>query len=154
MIERLVLATALCLSACGASDEISIEVYAATLAAQGQTPPAAGERLDFAGTARGGGGLYDVAPEPLITEWNIVAFRAASQPDDSRAVVARLNAYGQKKMAEYTGDEENLRKYLAVKVDERWVDVGPLLSPVRDRITLYGFTQEEAERLERALATR
>ena len=154
MIERLVLAAALCLSACGQSDEISIQVYSATLATGSGPPPAATERVDYPGSVRGGAGLYDVAAEPLITEWSIVAFKAAAQPDGSKAVIARLNAYSQKKMAEYTDDEENLRKYLAVRVDGRWADIGPLLSPVRDRITLYGFTEEEAERLERALATR
>ena len=65
-----------------------------------------------------------------------------------------MNAYGQKQMAEFTSGEGRPRRYLAVKVDGRWADIGPILSPVRDRLTLYGFTEEETERLERAIASR
>lgn len=154
MLERLVLAAALCLTACGQSDKISIQVFPATLASVSGAPPDAGERVDYAGSLRGSAGLYDVSAEPLITEWSIIACKAASQPDGSRAITARLNAYGQQQMAEYTADAAAPRRYLAVKVDGRWADIGPILGPVTDRLTLYGFTVEEAERLERALAIR
>lgn len=154
MLNRLALAAALCLSACSPSDEISIQVYPATPAGDASAPPEVGERVDYAGSPHSAAGRFDVGAESLITEWSIVAFKAALQPDGSRAVVARLNAYGQKQMGEFTADIDSERKFVAVKVDGRWADVGPLLSPVGDRITLCGFTQEETERLGRSIANR
>jgi len=41
-----------------------------------------------------------------------------------------------------------------VQIDSRWADVSPLLSRITDRITICGFTAEEAERFDRHLATR
>jgi len=147
---------ALTAAACGRSDQISVRLYPALLVTDRAVPPPAGwERIDYAGGARGGQASYDVPAEPLITEWSIVAFRGAAQPDCTRAVVARLNAYGEKRMTEFTGDPENLKKrHLALRIDDRWADVGPVLGPVRDRVPLYGFTREEVERLERHLASR
>ena len=39
------------------------------------------------------------------------------------------------------------------RIDERWADIRPLLDKISDRVTLYGFTPEEAERLLTGLAT-
>jgi len=41
-----------------------------------------------------------------------------------------------------------------LRIDERWADVSPLLSRVTDRITLYGLTAKEAERLEQWIEVR
>ena len=142
------------LSACSQRDEIAVDVYPATLARTADPLPASGERVEFGGSQRGGAGLYDIGAEPLLTAWSLVAIRAASQPDGSWAVVARLSAYGKKQMAAYSADETGGRKFLAVKIDGRWTDFGPLLAEVRDRVTLYGFTKEETERLERSIANR
>ena len=110
--------------------------------------------MKFAGGPHGRAGVYHLAPEPIITDWNILTFKAAALPDGSMAVVARLNAYGENKMKTFSGDPDNLKKPLAVNIDGRWADVFTLLSKVKDRITIYGFSPEEIERLKKHLATR
>ncbi len=138
-----------------AATTISIKVFPATLAPDPLAEPATGwSRIEFAGGPRGRAGVYDLAPEPIITGWNILTFRGASQPDGSMAVVARLNAYGKNKMKAYSNDPANMKKPLVVNVDGRWADVYTLLTKVTDRMTIYGFTPEEVERLKKHLATR
>ncbi|MFH1567503.1 MAG: hypothetical protein ABIL09_05825 [Gemmatimonadota bacterium] len=149
------IAMALAAASCTQSDEITIRLYPALLVTDPALPPPEGwERIEYAGGPRGGEARFDVPAKPLITEWNITAYKGASQPDCTRVVVARLNAYGEKRMTEFTSDPENSRKHLALRIDQHWADVSPVLSPVRDRVPLYGFTQEEVERLERYLAKR
>ena len=134
---------------------ISIKVYPAVRPPSPQAEPEAGwARIEFAGGPRARAGVYHVAPDPLLTDWNILTFRDAGQPGGSMAVVARLNAYGMEKMKAFSTDPANMKKPLAVNIDGRWADVYPLLMEVADRITLYGFTPEEVERLKKHLATR
>ena len=134
---------------------ISVKLFPARLVEDPTAEPEAGWRLvEYGGSVRAGAGTYLVAPEPIMTEWNISAFKTAFQPDGSAAVTARLNAYGRRKVSEFTGDPANLKKHLATEIDGRWADIRPLLRKISDRVTLYGFTPEEAERLERYLATR
>ena len=95
-----------------------------------------------------------MAVKPLLTEWNLTAIKIASQSDGSAAITARLNAYAKREVSEFTADAEKERRHLAVQIDGRWADVSPLLRKVSDRITIYGFTAEEAKRLESYLATR
>ena len=64
------------------------------------------------------------------------------------------HAYARRKVSEFTGNPANLKRHLATEIDGRLADVSPLLDKISDRVTLYGFTPEEAERLERYLATR
>ena len=138
-----------------AATTISIKVFPAALAQDPLAEPAPGwTRIEFAGGRRGRAGVYHVAPEPIITDWNILTFKGASQPDGSMAIVARLNAYGENKMKTFSGNPANLKKPLAVNVDGRWADVYTLLAKVTDRITIYGFTPEEIERLKKQVETR
>ncbi len=158
MMARAFLMLLLFALGCGqqpAATTISIKVFPATLAPDPLAEPATGwTRIEFAGGLRGRAGVYHLAPEPIITDWNILTFKGASQPDGSMAVVARLNAYGENKMKVFSGDPANMKKPLAVNVDGRWADVYTLLEKVRDRMTLYGFTPEEIERLKEHFATR
>ena len=139
MMARAVLTLLLFALGCGqqpAATTISIKVFPAVLAQDPLSEPATGwTRMKFAGGPHGRAGVYHLAPEPIITDWNILTFKAAALPDGSMAVVARL-------------------KPLAVNIDGRWADVFTLLSKVKDRITIYGFSPEEIERLKKHLATR
>jgi hypothetical protein len=140
---------ALSLSACGGDDTpISIQVFPAVLAADARGEAAAWDSVTFAGSPRGPAGLYRVAPEPLFTEWNIVAARPVSQPDGSAAVAARLNAQAARRISQFSAAPANLKKPLAVKVNDRWADFMPLLSQVNDRLILYGFTRLEVDQLQ------
>jgi hypothetical protein len=158
MMARAVLTLLLFALGCGqqpAATTISIKVFPAVMAQDPLSEPATGwTRMEFAGGPHGRAGVYHLAPEPIITDWNILTFRAAAVPDGSMAVVARLNAYGENKMKTFSGDPDNLKKPLAVNIDGRWADVFTLLSKVEDRITIYGFSPEETERLKKHLATR
>ena len=157
MMKPVLLLFALLALGCGehpAASTIAIEVYPAVMSPDPELEPAAGwSSITYTGGPRARAGVYHVASEPILTGWNILTFRKAAQPD-GMAIVARLNAAGTMKMAEFSGDPANIKKPLAVKIDGRWADVFALLTEVSNRITLYGFTPEEAERLERHLATR
>ena len=146
------------LTACGEEDvaaTISVKVFPARLAEDPLAEPQAGwRRLEYSGGVRAGAGTYLVAEKPLLTEWNLVAVKIASQPDGSAAVTGRLNAYAKREVSEVTADAENRRGHLAVQIDGRWADVSPLLRRITDRITIYGFTTEEAQRLDRYLTAR
>lgn len=147
---------AMFLSACGGgNDTIDLRLYPARL--DTDTTAAAPEgwrRVEFAGSQRSRGATYLVASEPLLSGWNITAFRAAEEADGSRAVTLRLNAAGQQKMRTFAADEAHLKQPLALQIDSRWADFSPLLRAPGDRMTLYGFTAEEAQRLEGWLETR
>lgn len=146
---------ALALTACGDSDEISVKIYPAVLAADPGAEPAQGwRRAEFGGSQRSGAGMYHVAAEPLVTEYGFIALKAASLADGSKAVAVRLNAYSQKKIGEFTGDPANHKSFLAVEIDGQWVDFHPVLTRVRDRMMLHGFTEEQAQRLHRNVANR
>jgi hypothetical protein len=95
-----------------------------------------------------------VAAEPLLTEWNIAAFKAAVQPDSTLAVTVHLNAYASARMERFSADPANLKHPLGLRIGDRWVNFLPLLDQVRDRFTLYGFTREEVERLQGYLDAR
>ena len=97
---------------------------------------------------------YVIAPEPLLTDWNIIAFKAADQPDGSKVIAARLNAYSSKKMQAFSAEPGQLKQPLGLKVGKRWVSFLPLLSPVQDRIQLRGFSAAEAARLQRDIEVR
>ena len=141
------------LAACGdPPDHISVRVFPAVLAADADREEAAGwDSVFFEGSSRCPAGAYLVAPEPLFTEWNILAFRAAGQPDGRVAVVARLNEYAARKMRKFCADSTRLKRPLGVCIDGRWADFTPLLGWTGNRITLYGFTREETDRLQRYL---
>jgi len=145
----------LALVACGGSDEISVKLYPASLAKDQRAELAPGwRRVEFEGSEHSGAGVYDVAAEPVLTEWSIIALKVASQADGSKAVAVRLSAYGQRKVGEYTTDPANHKSFLALEIDGRWADFSPVLGPVRDRMTLYGFSEEQALRLENNVANR
>lgn len=140
------------LAACGDEpDPISIQVFPAVLAVDARPEMAAWDTVTFAGSQRSPAGSYQVAPEPLFTEWNIIAFRPASQADGSMAITALLNAYAAQKLDRFSSDPVNLKKPLAIKINGRWADFLPLLDQAEKRITLYGFTAEEADQLQHYL---
>ena len=76
------------------------------------------------------------------------------QPDGSKVIAARLNAYSSKKIQEFSAAPGQLKQPLGLKVGERWVSFLPLLSPVQDRIQLRGFSAAEAARLQRDIEVR
>jgi len=138
-----------------AATTVSIKVFPAVLAGGPESePPPGWTSVEYTGGPHGRVGVYHLAPEPLITDWNILTFRDAAQPNGSMAIVARLNAYGQGKMTTFSSEAANLKKPLVVQVDGRTADVFTLLSSTTDRVTLYGFTVAEAERLKNYFTTR
>ena len=140
------------LAACSEKpDPISVQVYPAVLAGDASPEMAGWDTVTFAGSQRSPAGAYLVAPEPLFTEWNIIAFHSASQADGSAAITALLNAYAAQKLDRFSSDPVNLKKPLAIRINGRWADFLPLLSRVEKRITLYGFTSEEADQLQHYL---
>ena len=143
----------LCLSACGKEpDPISIQVFPAVLAADAPAEIATGwDSVTFAGSPRRPAATYLVAPKPLFTEWNIIAFRAAVQPDSSQSITVRFNAYAVGKLQKFSADAANLKRPLAVRIDDRWADFMPLLGQTGDRMTLYGFTRAEVDQLQHYL---
>jgi hypothetical protein len=152
------LTTLATLTACGeeeAAATISVKVFPARLAEKPLEQPAAGwRRVDYGGGARSGASTYLIAEKPLLTEWNLSAIKVATLTDGNAAVTGRLKPYAKREVSEFTANAETQRGYLAVQIDGRWADVSPLLTRITDRITIYGFTAEEAQRLERHLATR
>lgn len=137
------------------TNTISIKLFPAVLASDPLSEPAAGwTRVEFPGGPRGRAGVYHLTAEPIMTDWNILTFKGASQSDGTMAVVARLNAYGESKLKAFSGDPTNLKKPLAMEVDGRLADVFTLLTETSDRITIYGFTEEEVTRLRKHIETR
>ena len=140
---------------CAKEAPFSIQVMPAILVEDPQQPPTNGWiRVEFAGASQTGPSLYDVAPDTLLTEWNIIAFKAASPNDSTHSVVIRLNAYSQQKMEKFSTEAGNLKKPLAVRIDGRWADFMPLLDRVTDRITLSGFMARDLIRLEAYIAAK
>ena len=141
---------------CAPQDEgIELQLFTATYDTAPEAPPPEGwQRVSFEGNLRSRPVAVLVSDEPLLTGWNIVALRVAEETDGSRAISIRLNAYGQQKMKAYGADEARLKAPLALRIDERWADVSPLLSTATDRMTLYGLTAKEAERLEQWIEVR
>lgn len=152
----LVLVVSACLlQACGDGQTISVKLYAAKLDEQPTAdPPAGWRRVEYKGGQRAGKGIYLVAEKPVITEWNLLAIKTGSQPDGSIVVTARLNAYSMGKLSEHTANAAGQRRLLALDVDGRWADFSPILNQVKDRISLFGFTPDQASRLEKYLETR
>ena len=133
---------------------ISVKLFQAVHAADAVKVPEGFREVFFPGGPHAAGGQYFIATEPLMTEWNILTFREASVTDGSVAVVVRLNEYAIRKLGKFSSDEANIKKPLALQIDGRWADVSPLLSRITDKITLYGFTLDEAERLQQSLKER
>ena len=141
--------TALVLATCGDDGgDISVQLFPARLAEDPQAaPPPGWRRVQFSADEDRPALTYHVGPDTLLTEWNILAFKAAEQAGGSTAVVARLNAYGQRRLRKFSDDPANLKKPLALCVSGRWASFTPLLDQTTDRMILYGFTPEEAGRL-------
>ena len=134
---------------------LAIQVIPARLARDARGPQYADwDTVRFSGGTRTKAATYLVAPEPLFTEWNIIAFKTASQNDSSYVIAARLNAYAKRKMQDFSADPSRLKDPLGLKIGDRWVNFLPLLSPFRDRIQLYGFTAAEVELLQHDLDNR
>ncbi|MEW6751844.1 MAG: hypothetical protein AB1505_12830 [Candidatus Latescibacterota bacterium] len=133
---------------------ISVQAFPAVLASEARGEQAQWDTVSFGGSPRSPAGTYRIAPEPLLTDWNIAALRPVTQPDGTGAAAIRLNAYGAQRLQEYSADPANLRQPLGVRIDGRWAEFAPLLTPTRDRLILYGFTADELQRLERHIASR
>ena len=149
----------LALTACGDEREIpvviAIEVFPAQLDGNPAEPPPPGwQRVAFPGSQRSTAGSFLVAEQTILTGWSITALRVAEEPDGSRAVNARLNAAAIKRLAEFCADAGNLKLPLGLRINGRWADFSPLLRAPGDRLSLYGFTPEEATRLESWLQVR
>ena len=142
----------------GCSDNaptISVKLFPARLdEGNSSDPPSGWRRVDYAGGERAGKGIYLVAEKPIITEWNLKAFKATSQSNGKLVVTALLNAYGNDKISKHTGKVKDMRQHFALSIDGRWTDFSPILDEISDRITLFGFTPEEVTRLEDYLNTR
>lgn len=142
---------------CGGEQDkpVDLQLFAAVYDTDpGAPPPAGWQRVTFEGNLRSRAVSVLVGSEPLLTGWNIVTFHAAEETDGSRAISIRLNAAGQKKMRTYGADETRVKQPLALRIDGRWCDVSPLLANVTDRMTLYGLTAQETERLEQWIQIR
>ena len=133
---------------------ISVKLYQAMEAGSETEAPDGFRVISYEGGARSAAGRYFVAQEPVMTEWNILTFREAHQADGRIAVVALLNEYAKRKLGPFSTDSLNVKKPLALQIDGRWADVSPLLATITDKITLYGFTVEEAAKLQQSLKTR
>ena len=128
--------------------QLSVQILPARLV--GDAPGSAyanWDTVEFTGT-RGKAATYLGAPEPLLTEWNIVACKIADGGDQTQIIAARINAYGSKKMQEFGEVPGNLKQPLGLRIGDRWANFSPLLSPVKDRLQLRGFTAAEAEQLQ------
>ena len=133
---------------------VSVQLFEAQLLADAQGPSYAGWDTVSFGSADATI-QYVISPNPLLTEWNIAAFKASQpQTDGTRAVTARLNAYAQRSMHDFCSLPTNLKKPLGLRVGDRWLNFNPLLKPIRDRLTLMGFTTEETEQLQRYIDQR
>ena len=142
----------------GCSDNaptISVKLFPARLdEGNSSDPPSGWRRVDYAGGERAGKGIYLVAEKPIITEWNLKAFKTASQSNGKLVVTALLNAYGNDKISKHTSKVKDMRQHFALSIDGHWTDFSPILDEISDRITLFGFTPEEASRLDNYLNTR
>ena len=133
---------------------LSVQVVPARLLGDARGPEyAAWDTVEFVGN-NDNKATYLVAPEPLITEWNIVACKIADGGQQGQIIAARLNAYGSQKMQRYGETAANLKQPLGLKIGDRWANFAPLLKQVQDRIQLRGFTPAEAEQLQRDIAQR
>ena len=146
------------LSACGGSEEavdIDVQVFPARLDENPGDPVETGwRRVEFSGSGRSRAGIFLVAENSILTGWSITALRVAEETDGSRVISLRLNAAAIKRLAEFCEDEANLKMPLALSIDGRWADFNPLLRAPGDRMSLYGFTPEEAARIERWMQIR
>jgi len=144
----------LALISCG-DDSITIALCPAEMAPDpASTPPSGWTLVEYGGDAHTAAGSYYVRDEALLTEWNIIALKVASQPEGSKAAVVRLNEYAIRKMKKFSSDPANIKKPLALSINGRWASFTPLLEASSDRMTLRGFTPEEAEQLERYIKTK
>ena len=155
MRRSLIAACALALSvvSCEQDEGISIQVFPAVRATGEVELPPGWRPVTYEGGPRAEAGEYYVAEQPLMTDWNILAFRTASQADGV-VITALLNEYARQKMRQFSSDSTNVKKPLATQINGRWADFSPLLAPIDDKMTLYGFTAEEAGLLEHELKTR
>lgn len=135
---------------------VAIQLFEAQLAADARGPYYAGwDTVIFTSPTAAAPITYVVAPEPLLTEWNITAFKAGLvQSDSTRVVTARINAYAERKMRDYCALPANLKRPLGLKVGARWLNFFPLLNPVTDRIALRGFQSAEIDQLQRYIDNR
>ena len=133
---------AVVLVGCG-DQPMSVKLCPAARAAPEAEPEAGWVRVEFSGNPRSAAGIYHVRQTPVLTEWNILEFRDAGE----EAIAVRLNAYGVKRMKEFSGDPANLKKPLGININGRWAHFMPLLAETGDRMLLYGFTREEKAQL-------
>lgn len=158
MMKRWIVLATLCVAASCTEQPtkatLSVHLFEAQLLADAEETYYAGwDTVSFGSTDAAV--QYVVSPKPLLTEWNIAAFRASQpQADGTRAVTARLNAYAERAMNEFCSRPANLKKPLGLRVGDRWLNFNPLLKPVTDRLTLMGFTTEETEQLQRYIDQR
>lgn len=146
-IAFLIIPTLAAVACQSATDPVSIRVYPAVLTADAGALADAWDSVMFEGSPRAAAGTYRIAPEPLFTEWNIIAFNPARQPDGQIALTVRLNAYAARRLGRFTAEPENQKKPLGVRIDGEWVDFFPVLTRLDNNITLYGFTQAQAQAL-------
>lgn len=134
---------------------LSVQVVPARLLGDARGPEyASWDTVEFVDTNRNSTATYLVAPEPLLTEWNIIACKIADSGNGTQIIAARLNAYGSQKMQKFGESPANLKQPLGLKIGERWANFSPLLNQVQDRIQLRGFTAAEAEQLQHDIANR
>ena len=144
----------LALLSCG-DDPITIALRPARLASDPAAgPPAGWSPVEYGGDALTVAGTYYVRDKPLLTEWSIIALKIASQPEGNKAAVVRLNEYAIRNLKKFSSTPANLKKPLALQINGRWASFTPLLEVTSDRMILRGFTPEEAEQLERYVATK
>lgn len=143
---------ALALTSCG-DEELTLKVCPAVPAAADAEPPAGWIAVEFAGSRHAAAGTYHVRRKPLFTEWNLMAAKA-TQSGDNAQVTVRFNEYAKRLLDNFSSEAANLKKPLALNLDGRWVSFTPLLRPPDDRLTLYGFSPAEAERVERFVASK
>jgi hypothetical protein len=136
------------LAACGPEAPISIQVFPVVLAADTGPEAAQWEKIEFAGGTRAPAGTYYVMPDTLMTEWNILTFKAAGQQEEDLAVAVRLNAYASRRFASFAADPANAKQPLALRINGRWADISPLLAPPGDRLLLYNFTRADVDKLQ------
>ena len=155
-VATCLLLVALC--GCGGGEEavdIDVQVFPARLDENpGETAPAGWRRVEFSGSLRSRAGTFLVSDKSILTGWSITALRVGEETDGSRFISFRLNAAAKKRIAEFCVDEANLKTLLGLSIDGRWADFSPLLRAPGDRLSLYGFSAEEAERVERWLQVR
>ena len=145
-----VLALAL-ISGCGDDSPLSLKLVPAHLASTDAQAPAGWTETSFGGNNRAAAGTYHIAPEPLLTEWNIIAAKSNAAENNTHTVAVRLNAYAVRQLEKFCADPANLKAPLVLLLDGQAVDVFPLLRPPGDRLLLYGFSTRQTQRLEEYL---